>query len=286
VASESRDSYAQAFVLLALGSLHSLTGYERLLSIADSTISFIEKSLIDPKHGGLFDASPVTGTSKRQNPHMHLFEAYLALAATAPRRNYLDRADTIAKLLERHLLDRSHGVLLEYFETDWSAHSDPVKGRIFEPGHHFEWIWLLRKYEALSGRSMDEFVDMLDESARSCGLNRLGLIYDEVLAGGSAHKRSSRVWPHTEAAKAAVAQHRKGVADGSHIVKYMTDALFAHFLDKPLEGTWIDHLDEDGRALVDFIPASSLYHLFVAGAEAAAIGHFEKPAVSSDARDI
>jgi mannose-6-phosphate isomerase len=42
-----------------------------------------------------------------------------------------------------------------------------------------------------------------------------------------------------------------------------------NFLDRPIAGGWIDHLNEARQPLVDYIPASSLYHLFLAAAEMA-----------------
>jgi mannose/cellobiose epimerase-like protein (N-acyl-D-glucosamine 2-epimerase family) len=46
------------------------------------------------------------------------------------------------------------------------------------------------------------------------------------------------------------------------------DTLFRHFLDPaPVPGTWIDHVDADARPRVDKIPASTLYHVFLAFAE-------------------
>ena len=47
----------------------------------------------------------------------------------------------------------------------------------------------------------------------------------------------------------------------------MEAKVFEHFLDRPFPGGWIDHFDEAGQPLVDYVPASSLYHIFAAAAE-------------------
>jgi len=47
----------------------------------------------------------------------------------------------------------------------------------------------------------------------------------------------------------------------------MAGTLMDNFLGRPIAGGWIDHLSAKGRTLVDYIPASSLYHLFLAAAE-------------------
>jgi mannose/cellobiose epimerase-like protein (N-acyl-D-glucosamine 2-epimerase family) len=41
-----------------------------------------------------------------------------------------------------------------------------------------------------------------------------------------------------------------------------------HYLQHPVVGGWYDQFDRDGRSLVDWIPASSFYHVLTAIAEA------------------
>jgi mannose/cellobiose epimerase-like protein (N-acyl-D-glucosamine 2-epimerase family) len=43
------------------------------------------------------------------------------------------------------------------------------------------------------------------------------------------------------------------------------------FVGRPVSGGWIDHVDPMGRPIVTMIPASTLYHLFMAVAEAARV---------------
>ena len=44
--------------------------------------------------------------------------------------------------------------------------------------------------------------------------------------------------------------------------------LYRHYLRHPVLGGWYDQFDRDGKSLVDFIPASSFYHILCAIAEA------------------
>lgn len=267
IVAEMRDAYTHAFVLFALAALHRLTGDRRLVAIADDTIAFIDSSLADPVHGGLFDACPVSDRSKRQNPHMHLLEAYLTLERACPGRGYLDRAAKLVALFEARLLSVEHGVLLEYFAEDWGRHPDAAKSLVFEPGHHFEWVWLLREFEELAGADLGGPITLLDLSARESGIGSGGRVFDEVRAGGHVLKRSHRIWPHTEGAKAAVARLARADPEAPAFASTMVVALFEHFLDKPFAGGWIDHLGEDLQPIVDFVPASSLYHIFLAATE-------------------
>jgi mannose-6-phosphate isomerase len=267
--SRVRDAYAHAFILFALAWVYRLNGDSRLIAMADETIAFIDANLEDRAHGGLFDQAPIEDRCKRQNPHMHLLEAYLALEIAAPGKGYIERAKTLVALFQDRMFLADPGVLLEYFAQDWSAHPDAVKRRIFEPGHHFEWVWLLREYEKLSGEDLQFWIKHLDLSARGAGLSENGLVFDEVATDMSVLKNSHRIWPHTEGAKAAVARHLLGDADAASFASAMSDALLENFLDRPFEGGWIDQLDAARRPLVGYVPASSLYHLFLAGAELA-----------------
>jgi mannose-6-phosphate isomerase len=50
----------------------------------------------------------------------------------------------------------------------------------------------------------------------------------------------------------------------------MSSTLLERFLDRPFAGGWIDHISADGAPLVDYVPASSLYHLMFAASDARA----------------
>lgn len=268
--SDVRDAYAHAFVLFSIAALYRLNGDAALLDVADRTIRFIDGGLSDATHGGLFDAAPIMSRDKRQNPHMHLLEAYLFLEQAAPGRGYLDRATQLVDLFKRRLFDERTGVLLEYFAQDWSALADPVRSVTWEPGHHFEWVWLLGEYARLSGTDMTDWETRLYNAALDDGVAPGGLIYDE-LAGDDRRvlKPSHRVWPHTEAIKAAATRHSAGDPNAAAFAEAMAGGLSGTFLDKPFPGGWIDHVDPAGRPLVAYVPASSLYHLFLASTEAA-----------------
>jgi mannose/cellobiose epimerase-like protein (N-acyl-D-glucosamine 2-epimerase family) len=270
VVSDVRDAYTHAFVLFAIAWLHRVNGDANLLDVADRTDAYIRSHLFDVEHGGVFDAFPVMSRTKRQNPLMHLLEAYLALERSAPGRGYLARAGELVELFETRLFDPRRGVLLEHFAEDWSKHPDPAMADVVEPGHHFEWVWLLREYEQLSGVALRTERDALYCVARDHGLAENGLIHDEIGSDRTVRKGSHRVWPHTEAIKAAMARRADGDASAQSLADSMAGALLDEFLDRPFVGGWIDHIDESGAPLVDYVPSSTLYHLFFAASEAGA----------------
>ena len=270
VVDDRRDAYGHAFVLFALAGLHRLNRDNRWLVIADETIEFLDLRLADPRHGGLFDAYPAKARTKRQNPHMHLLEAYLALDETAPGRGYAERATELVQLFRVHMYRREHAVLPEHFAEDWSDADDVDKRGVFEPGHHFEWVWLLRESERLTGADHGDWIEGLDRVARHHGVGPDGLIFDEVAAADFRPARlSRRLWPHTEAAKAAAVQWRAGDPEAAVWAGSTLKVLCTHFVGRPFAAGWIDHFAADGTPLVDYVPASSLYHLMTAGSEVA-----------------
>ena len=145
--SATRDAYAHAFVLFATAWLYRVTGDPALLELAEQTNAFVKARLVDPRHGGLFDAYPEAPAEKRQNPLMHLLEAYLALERAAPGRGYLEDARGLVAVFLALLFSERDGVLLEYFVEDWSPHPDSARATVFEPGHHFESVRLQRVYD-------------------------------------------------------------------------------------------------------------------------------------------
>ena len=283
IASDVRDAYTHAFVLFATAWLYRVTGDPTLLTLAERTDAFVRKHLVDARHGGVFDSHPATTRTKRQNPLMHLLEAYLALERSAPGRGWLARAASIIDLFRSRLFDPRRRTLLEYFAEDWSAHSDPAFADVVEPGHHFEWVWLLGEYEELAGIQLAESRAALHRFALVHGLSNDGLVYDELASDGSVRKHSHRVWPHTEAIKAAGARRADGAAGADALAATMSVTLLERFLDRPFPGGWIDHIAADGAPLVDYVPASSLYHLMFAAADANARSLRQARLATSDA---
>jgi mannose/cellobiose epimerase-like protein (N-acyl-D-glucosamine 2-epimerase family) len=269
IVSETRDAYTHSFVLFALSWLYRLNGDNKLIDLADTTTAFVTRNLLDPKYEGMFENFPLTVRDKRQNPVMHLLEAFLSLEHAAPGRGYLDRATALVTLFKERLFDGNQGVLLEHFAQDWSDHDDPDRRRRFEPGHHFEWVWLLHDYEALSGNDLGPWKTRLYDVARNDGISCSGLIYDEVGADMQVSKGSHRIWPHTEGLKAASVRFASGDKDALPFAENLVQVLRGNFLGKPFDGGWTDQIDQARAPLLDYVPASSLYHLLFAAAELA-----------------
>lgn len=260
VADSTRDLYAHAFVLLAVAAHVRATGKQEALAVAHETLAFLDREMMAPLGGGYIEAVPDRDGPRRQNPHMHLFEALLALWECSGDRVFLERAAVLFRLFRSKFFQDGPGVLLEYF--DESLRPATGSGAVVEPGHHFEWCWLLRRYERATGdRELGAIVERLYDHAGRTGIDAEGLIVDEVHPDGTIAKASRRLWPMTEAIKSDLTEARLGRAGSEQRALALTEALYRRFLGPAPQGGWIDRLDVDGAPLVDFMPATSLYHL-------------------------
>lgn len=261
----TRDTYAHAFYLFAIGHLVLATGDRSYLADAVDILTFMDETLADRENGGYIDCSPDNRDFKRQNPHMHLLEALHVLHECDPAGGYLERAQAIVDLCQSRFVDAETGALIEYFNRDWSRR-DSADGTFFEPGHHFEWIWLLDRHRLLGGRISAEIGDRLWDVALGRGL--LGdRVIEEVDLAMQPRSTSSRIWPHTEAIKAACVRHEAGDTQARPFCERMAATLMRDFLGRPDAGLWIDRMTAAGEPLAATVPASSLYHLVLAATE-------------------
>ena len=260
ISDPTRDLYSHAFVLLGIASYVKAGGARTALSLADETLAFVETHLRAPA-GGYLDAMPRPDALRRQNPHMHMLEGLLSLWSVSGARRYLAQAEEIFKLFTTRFFRPDSGVLSEYFD-DALAPAAGTTGYIVEPGHHYEWIWLLRWLERESGCAVQPFADALYRHADTHGYDNDGLVMDELLRDGRAHKRSHRTWPITEAIKANLAEAALGRPGSVDKAIALAGRLHDRFLTGDPPGGWMDRLDEHGRLATDFMPASTLYHIF------------------------
>jgi mannose-6-phosphate isomerase len=254
------DLYDLAFVVFALAWYARASGSARALDQARDTLAWIERNMASPA-GGFLEAVPVPPGPRRQNPHMHLLEAVLALHETTGDHALLAAAAALVDLFRARFFDPASGSLGEFFTEGWQW-APGEAGAHVEPGHHFEWVWLLSEFQRLSGRSVDPEQGALYDFANRYGRDpRTGLIIDVVDRAGAVRGGSARVWPQTEAIKAHLV-----MGDGAEVARGVGNLLDRFIAGSPA-GTWTEHLAPDGTRRSDRIPASTLYHVFLAFSE-------------------
>jgi len=246
-ADERSDLYTQAFVIFGLTEAGRALGRADFTAAATATCERLEAGWADPA-GGFFegDFAPHPG---RQNPHMHLLEAFLALHAATGDPADLARAERIADLFMTRLQDPA-GHIPEEFDAAWA----PIASGGLAPGHQFEWAWLLDRLRQAGGRDRSGAVEKLTAFGERHGVNTAGFTIDEIWPDGSVKSAEARLWPQTERLKAALAAADDGAA------MQAAGALSA-YLDVPVPGTWHDARLPDGGWRGGSSPASSGYHI-------------------------
>lgn len=253
--------YDQAFVLFALASARSAGISEATLE--DRATTLRDRLLAEaPSTGGLREA----GTHPYQsNAHMHLLEACLAWEEAGGDATWTALADRIVYLAQDKFIDADGGFLREYFDAEWLP-AQGEDGRLVEPGHQFEWAWLMARH----ARARDDAAS-LEAARRLYGFGRRGVTDRPVIAvdamedDGSIRSRRARLWPQTEWLKASLILAE--VASDGERAGLMDDAaaaLRALWLYLTPEGLWRDKHLPQGGFLDEPAPASSLYHIIAA----------------------
>jgi mannose-6-phosphate isomerase len=186
---------------------------------------------------------------------MHLLESSLAWEE-AGGENWTALSDELAELALGKFIDARTGVLRELFDSEWRA----LEGEsgLIEPGHHFEWSWLLERWGRARGdaRARDAARRLYATGLRGVDSTRqvaVNALWDDL----SVREANARLWPQTERLKASL------FFGGEAEVLRASQGL-AKYLDVPARGAWRDKMQADGSFLDEPSPATSLYHLLIA----------------------
>lgn len=261
------DLYDYAFVLFALGWRYKLRRDAATLALAHQTLDLIEAWFPHPFGAGFHAALPGV-LPREQNPHMHLTEAALVLAETSGEARFFKLADDVVGLFKTRIVKPDTGVLAEFFDDDWRA-IEGERGRHVEPGHQFEWAWILAQHQRLTGADHREIVATLVAFAETHGVDpQTHITYNAVRDDGAPIDRGSRTWPNTERVKGWIGHAELNGASAWPQIETSLQVLMERYLAPAPRGCWIDAFDAQGRPAVNSIPASTLYHVFLAFAEA------------------
>ena len=260
----TRDLYDHACFLLADAWKHRAFGDEAALHNAHDIVDMLDARL-GHRNGG-WQEGDYDYEHRRQNPHMHLFEAFLALADATGDDYWLLRARQVYALFTKHFFAADSGVLLEFFDETWQPAPGDA-GHFAEPGHMMEWVWLLRWYEYLSGEATGTYADTLFANALGTGQSKNGLLFDQIRSDHTVTTKTKRLWPMTELIKAGVVQAAAGDANGESVAAKAIDALMTHFVENTITVPYCDQLDENDAIVGSSAAASSMYHLCAAAYE-------------------
>lgn len=268
VLDETPRLYDHAFVLLALASARA-AGAER--PDLEARALALRGWLLDHAlpQGGFVE----TGAHPYQaNAQMHLLEACMAWEPQGDGE-WADLSDRIVDLAERRFIDPTTGRLREFYEADWTP-AGGEDGRLVEPGHQFEWAWLLARHGLARGRpELVAQARVLYARGREGVSERSGVAQDALNDDGTLRSGRARLWPQTEWLKAALLlAEQSRDAERTALIADAETALRALWLYLTPDGVWRDKRLPDGGFVDEGAPASSFYHIIGAFDQLAALG--------------
>jgi mannose-1-phosphate guanylyltransferase/mannose-6-phosphate isomerase len=249
--------YDQAFVLLALAmAAKALPAQREILTLKAQTILSRIFEVFSLPQGGF--RALETGVAIESDPVMHLFEATQAWLDVDSSPLWNDLAHDMARQFLDKMMDPDHPRIREEFEADWTPKAGPA-GRIIEPGHQFEWAWLLGRWARRTG---DRRALIAAEGLYRTGLTGIdsnaGVVLDELTDEGVPKSPMARLWPQAERLRAVLMFETDYTAQ-KIAVDTAAMALESYFTTDPL-GLWRD-CRSDLRVREDSAMASSFYHI-------------------------
>lgn len=264
----SYDAYDNAFVMFALAA--ATKAYANGSDLEGVACNVRDRLLQDWSHPviGFQETSPPSKPLKA-NPHMHLFEACLAWEELVGARDpqWAALADNMAQLALDHLISKQSGALSEYFDLDWRP-CPQLRDTVVEPGHQFEWSWLLGRWAALRGSSTAFAAALrLAEIGERHGVDKVRGVAINALDGElSPRDCKAKPWPQTERIKAwhSLAHHPMNSAAGrAQAAAHVPAAIVGLelFLNSAAPGLWHEQMLEDASFDLQAVRASTLYHV-------------------------
>jgi mannose/cellobiose epimerase-like protein (N-acyl-D-glucosamine 2-epimerase family) len=273
--------YAHAFFILASALYFKSSNDSNALEQARATARYLARSCAI--HPGYATAVTDEGQEDRtytrqQNPHMHLFEAALFAYEVSGDTLFKSLAEEILDLLFSTLINQSSGTVTEHFSHAWTP--DSAMGSLVEPGHHFEWAWLLMRWTWLCEKTQSHSKSDLHYPclktaleltlwAERHGIDRIhGGFFDEVLQDGTQKTITKRIWPLCEALKAIrclTSDARTSYTNRS--TEEMILKIFSTHYALPESGTWRERLNSDLSVHTNYLPGTTPYHIIMAAHE-------------------
>ena len=192
------------------------------------------------------------------NPHMHLLEAYLSWAEVSSEPGWREGVERLADLALTRFISPQSGAIVE----EYSAAFEPlagVSGRV-EPGHQFEWAWLLLRAGLVLGRPLLPPALRLIAVGEHHGVHQ-GFVVNALRDDLTVCDANARLWPQCERLKATLlAASLTGEQQYGNAAQSAASSIRV-YLQTPVAGLWFDVRTAAGDMPSGASPASTLYHL-------------------------
>ncbi|MGX4731198.1 AGE family epimerase/isomerase [Pseudomonas corrugata] len=246
-----KDLYTHAFILFACAHYWDKVREPLVESVLNAALEVIARRFATGD--GLYEASlkrdwSTLGTGPLQNPLMHLAEAFLATLSVRDDANVRQALLSLCDGMSKHFIEPKLGVIME----------KPLKAvdNWFEPGHQFEWYFLLASSPLLQDGQLRVALQRSFGYTEQEGVNPQSGAVCAMLSpkpGTVARDVTQRIWAQAEYLRALTL--RPGSQD---VLLRQLQALQQHFLHAK---GWNECLDTDGLVSRRDMPSTTPYHL-------------------------
>lgn len=285
--------YGQSFAIYALAEYGLATGDPRGLEYASRTFDLLQKYCADTARGGYFEnlepdwqvSAPgfAAGDRKSLDIHMHLMEAFTALAALSGEEIHRRKlAEDISVILD-HMVDMQNSCGYNQFDVSfrpipainirrtWNAERET--GEVIEApldstsyGHNIELVWLLNRaasvLELPKGHYDDLAHRLVDHALRYGFDHELGGVYRDGPHAGPAIIRDKEWWQNCESLVGFLDAYET-LGDERYLNAFLKTWGFAnrHFINHAV-GEWRQLLTRDGEVITGNMgnPWKAIYH--------------------------
>ncbi len=248
---QRKDLYTHAFILFACAHYWAKSGDPLVESTLNAALEIIGRRFATGD--GLYEACLnrdwiTLETGPLQNPLMHLAEAFLATLAVREDAQTQQALLELCTAMHKQFVDPQYGVLMEKplgAVDNW-----------YEPGHQFEWYFLLESSGLLRGSKLHAALDRAFAFTEQYGVVQASGAVRAMLdleTNGRPRDSTQRIWAQAEYLRALT------LRQGSEaVVLRQLQALQQRFLHA---GGWYECRDELGEVSRKDMPSTTPYHL-------------------------
>jgi mannose-6-phosphate isomerase len=246
---QRKDLYTHAFILFACAHYWDKVREPLVESVLNAALEVIAQRFATGD--GLYEASldrdwSTLDSGPLQNPLMHLAEAFLATLSV--------REDIP---VQRALIELCTGMQKRFIDPQQSVLMEKPLGAVdnwFEPGHQFEWYFLLESSPLLRDSILHASLSRAFTRTEQLGVDSYtGAVVAMLDLEGSAMDATQRIWAQAEYLRALTLRPNNEAS-----VLRQLRALQQRFLHA---GGWYECRDEKGEVSRKDMPSTTPYHL-------------------------
>lgn len=246
---QRKDLYTHAFILFACAHYWDKVREPLVESVLNAALEVIARRFAtgDGLYEACLDRDWLSlGSGPLQNPLMHLAEAFLATLSVRKDPGVQQALVELCTAMQKRFINAQHGVLMEKplgAVDNW-----------FEPGHQFEWYFLLESSDVLRSSKLHASLERAFAFTEQMGVDpQTGAVAATLDPGGRTRDATQRIWAQAEYLRALTLR-----MDSEAAVQHQLQALQQQFLHT---GGWHECRDEQGEVSRRDMPSTTPYHL-------------------------